>query len=146
MRSTIPVSLPNKANTYEIHFHPVFWKEISPIVSGLKKYIRGALYWIGPAKIVKETEQVIGYYSKIILAEETSGPVKMTVWVRGKLDVDGIKAVLDGCQLGGRIHNDRQVQELHIYRLPGKNESFDLEIEKMQEDITNESAHPRPND
>jgi len=141
---TIPIPLPNKANTYEIHFHPTFWKEVRGIVAGLKKYISGALYWVGPSKEVKEAETVIGFYSKRILEEDTLGPVRMSIWLRGKLDLDAIKAILDGCQLGGRIKNDKQVEELHVYRLKGKNESFDLDIEKttvvMEEDCPNGSS------
>ena len=114
MKVTIPVPLTNKANTYEVHFHPTFWREIKDLVAGLKQYIKGPLYWIGPCKEAKETERVVGYYSHHVLPDDTLHEVKMTIWVRGKLDLDAVKAVLDGVQLGGRLKNDKQVAELHI--------------------------------
>ncbi len=132
MRTTIPIPLPNKANTYEIHFNPPFWVAIRDIVSGFRKYFKGPLYWIGPSSAVKEAEKVIGFYSHMILEEDTDGRVRMSIWIGGRLDVDAVKAVLDGVQLGGRIKNDRQVEELHVYRVQGKNEHFDLDIEKIE--------------
>jgi hypothetical protein len=135
MRTTIPIALPNKANTYEVHFNATFWNGVRDIVAGLKKYIKGPLYWISPSKAVKQAENVIGFYSKMILAEDTLEPVKMEIWLRGRLDVDAVKAVLDGVQLGGRIKNDRQVQELHVYRVPGKNDSFDLDIVEIEDGV-----------
>jgi Holliday junction resolvase RusA-like endonuclease len=134
MRMTIPIPLPNKANTYEVHFNKTFWSSIQEIVFSLKKYIKGPLYWIGPSREVKKAEEVIGYYSKRILENDTDGPVCVDIWIRGRLDVDSVKAVLDGIELGGRIKNDRQVEQLHVYRLPGKNESFDLSIHVIDQD------------
>jgi hypothetical protein len=131
MRHTIPCGIPNKANTYEIHFNRTFWGTIQQYVTGLKKYIRGPLYWIGPSSEVKQFEQVVGFYTLRILEEDTTGPVSVTIWMRGKGDVDGVKAVLDGIEKSGRIKNDRQVAELHVFRVQGPNESFDLEIQPM---------------
>jgi len=130
MKVTVPLPLPNKANTYEIHFNRSFWNAIASTVAGMAKYCHGPLYWIGPSSKVKEAERAIGYIAKQSLSEDTDGPVRLTIFISDKLDADAIKAVLEGVALSGRIKNDRQVQELHVYKehRPNTEFSFDIEV------------------
>ena len=130
----IPIPIPSKSNSYEVHFSKVFWEAIYRTVEQLKKYVKGPLYWIGPSSEVKQAQTLIAFYVKRILEDDTDGPVRVTIWMKGHMDLDnGLKACLDAIQLSGRVKNDKQCAELHVYRLPGKNDSFDLEIEKMEE-------------
>lgn len=133
MKMTIPIPCPSKANNYEIHFSNAFWAAIKDIVAGLTKYVKGPLYWIGPSKEMKVIETIIAFYVKRILEDDTSAPLRVRMWVSDKIDADnGLKAVLDAIQLSGRIQNDKQIKEVIVRKVPGnKNESFDLEIEKM---------------
>ena len=128
----VPFGLPNKANTYELHFSPIFWKAIKDIVAGIRKYYRKPLYWIGPTKEVKEIERVVGFIAKKALAEDTDQPVQVDIWISDRLDSDGVKAVLDGIELSGRIKNDRQVKELAVHKLPMKNSEFWFDISLIQ--------------
>lgn len=128
MRVVVPMPLPNKANTYEIHFAPFFWNAIKDIVAGIRKYYRKPLYWVAPSKEVKEIENAIGFIAKSSLLEDTEAPVRVEIWISNRLDADAVKAVLDGIQLSGRIKNDRQVEVLTIYKLPIKNTEFKFDI------------------
>lgn len=131
MKVTVPLPLPNKANTYEIHFNRSFWNAIASTVAGMAKYVRGPLYWIGPSSKVKEAEKAIGYIAKQSLAEDTDGPVRVTIYISDRLDADSVKSCLDGIQLSGRIKNDRQVRELHVYKEKRPNTEFSFDIERL---------------
>jgi hypothetical protein len=128
MKVTVPMPLPNKANTYEVKFNPTFWRAIYQIASGMKAYMRGPLYWIGPSKAVKEAELAIAYIAKLSIADDTAGPVQLDIWISNRLDADCVKAVLDGIQKSGRIVNDRQIVELLVHKVEMKNESFSFDI------------------
>jgi Holliday junction resolvase RusA-like endonuclease len=132
MRVTVPLPLPNKANTYEIHFAPFFWNAIKDIVAGLAQY-RKPLYWIGPSKKVKDVERAIGFMALQSLTEDTEKSVAVDIWISDRLDADAIKACLDGIQLSGRIKNDRQVMELRIHKEKRKNTEFSFEITPLPE-------------
>jgi hypothetical protein len=133
MKVTIPMPLPNKANTYQIFFAPFFWNAIRSIVSGIRAHYTKPLYWIAPSRKVKDIEQAIAYITKQSLSEDTDGPVKLEVWISDRLDVDAIKAIGDGIQLSGRIKNDRQIKELIVHKLQKKNTEFEIDLTTIEE-------------
>lgn len=128
MRVVVPMPLPNKANTYEIHFHSALWSRIKGIVQALKASIKTPLYWIAPSQEVRNVEEAISYLAKGSIFEDTEAPVKVEIWISDRLDADAVKAVLDGIQKSGRIKNDRQVQILTIYKIPIKNTEFKFDV------------------
>lgn len=128
MRVVVPMPLPNKANTYEIHFHSSLWIRIKGIVQALRSTVKSPLYWIAPSQEVRNIEEAISYLAKSSLYEDTDGPVKVEIWISDRLDADAVKAVLDGIQKSGRIKNDRQVQILTVYKIPVKNTEFKFDI------------------
>ena len=128
MRAVVPMPLPNKANTYEIHFHPVLWSKIKGIVSVLRGYVKTPLYWIAPSKEVIAAEEAISYFTKQSILEDTDQPVRLEIWISNRLDVDAIKAIGDGIQKSGRIKNDRQIEDLIVHKIPIKNTEFKFDV------------------
>jgi Holliday junction resolvase RusA-like endonuclease len=128
MRVVVPIPLPNKANTYGIHFSPFFWDAIKDIVAGIRRHSNKPLYWIAPSQEVRDIETAIAYIAKSSLLEDTDKPVRLEIWISDKLDVDAIKAIPDGIQKSGRIKNDRQIQELIVHKIPIKNVEFKFDI------------------
>lgn len=128
MRVVVPMPLPNKANTYEIHFHPMLWGKIKGIVGSLRSSVKARLYWIAPSKEVVAIEEAISYIAKTSLHEDTDKPVRLEVWVSDRLDADAIKAIGDGIEKSGRIKNDRQIQELIVHKIPIKNDHFKFDL------------------
>lgn len=109
MKFTVPISLPSKKNSYEIHR------------AGLRR-------WIAPSAEVVQAENTIALFAKVHL-DNFDGPVTVKLQIHGKLDVDNAGGVaLDGLQKSGRIGNDRNVRRLEIERFPGKNESITIEV------------------
>lgn len=128
MRVVVPLPMVNKANTYQVRFHPIFWKIIEKIARGFRSVHKKSPYWIGPSDEAVNLENVIAYYAKQSLAEDTASPVRVDIWVPERFDADAVKVVLDGIEKSGRIKNDRQVQVLTVYKLPIKNKEFKFDI------------------
>lgn len=121
----IPVKLPNKSNSNSIRFAPRFWLAISGIVDSFRKNGARKIYWLGPSREVKQVEEIIALHFKTQEHRTWTADEHLGIWinlVNQKVDVDGIKAVLDGIEKSGRISNDRQFDEVHIKRLrrPGQ--------------------------
>jgi hypothetical protein len=123
--------LPNKANTYEIHFHQAFWNKIKGIVRAMRAVVKKPLYWIAPSAAVIAAEQAIAYFALQSLPEDTDQPVRLEIWISDRLDADAVKAIGDGIQKSGRIKNDKQIEELVIHKLPIKNTEFKFDLTKI---------------
>jgi len=135
MRVTVPLPLPNKANTYQVHFAPWFWKAIQDIVSGIRgKGFKGKLYWAAPTKEVTEVERAIGFIAKQALPDEHDGPIILDVWISDKLDWDAVKAISDGVEKSGRIQNDKQIKIGHVYKVPEPNKAFMFDLTPITEE------------
>ena len=131
MRVVVPMPLPNKANTYEIHFHSALWSRIKGIVKALRPTVKTPLYWIAPSQEVRNIEEAISFLAKASLLEDTDQPVRLEIWISNRLDADAVKAIGDGIQKSGRIKNDRQIEELIVHKIPIKNVEFKFDITKI---------------
>jgi len=122
----IDIAIPSKKNSYMILFNPRVFRAIKPILGHFKK----PWYWIGPVQEVTEAETTVAWAAKMApnhmkgLGRKNvfEGDLRVTIKAYGKVDAGNLEGVIgDGLEQSGRIVNDRQIKELHIYRLgPGK--------------------------
>jgi Holliday junction resolvase RusA-like endonuclease len=122
----LDIAIPSKKNRYMIRFNPRVFRAISPILRNFKK----PHYWIGPAKEVTDAETAVAWAAKMAPNHMRGlgrkhlfeGDLRVTIKAYGKVDAGNLEGVIgDGLEQSGRIKNDRQIKELHIYRLgPGK--------------------------
>lgn len=122
----LDIAIPSKKNRYEIRFNPRVFRAISPV---LRKFVK-PWYWIGPAKTVTDAETAVAWAAKMAPNHMKGlgrkhlfeGDLRVTIMAYGKVDAGNLEGVIgDGLEQSGRIVNDRQIKELHIYRLgPGK--------------------------
>lgn len=134
----IPIRLVNKSNNNIIKFNPRFWRAISGIVDKFKKMGNRRLYWIGPSDTVKTVEEIIALHFKT-QEDRSWGPdahlgIDIRL-VRQKVDVDGVKAILDGIEKSGRIANDRQFDEIHIKRVSGRVASIEFCVYEVEKEV-----------
>lgn len=131
----IPLSLPNKANSYTIHFNQAFFQAIAEIVQSFKKSLPVRLYWIGPSLAAKRAEECM---SMIFRNEErrewlNGESLEIKIWlIKQRIDADGIKVVLDSIQKSGRIQNDRQFRKITVEHIAeGPEPSVEIEVEPL---------------
>jgi len=123
---SLDVAIPSKKNRYQIRFNPKLFTAIKPILQRFTK----PHYWIGPAQEVSDAETRVAWAAKMApnlmkgLGRKHlfEGDLRVTIMAYGKVDAGNLEGVIgDGLEQSGRIVNDRQIKELHIYRLgPGK--------------------------
>ena len=136
----IPLQLPNKSNRYQIRFNQKFWGRIEKIAAKFRKetYGRGSTpYWIGPDQAAIRAEAAIAMFFRIGEHREwlnkESLSLKVTLFGQ-RIDIDGLKCLLDGLQKSGRIKNDNQIRRLtveHIELGRGKEPVVEVEVEPL---------------
>ena len=131
----IPLPLPNKANSYIIHFNQAFFQAIAGVVQSFKKSLPVRLYWIGPSLAAKRAEECI---SMIFRNEErrewlNGEPLELKIrLIKQRIDADGIKVVLDAIEKSKRIGNDRQFRKIIIEHIDeGPEPAIEIEVEPL---------------
>lgn len=133
---TIPIPLPNKSNSYQVHFNQEFFKAIVSIVNSFKDRLPALrLYWIGPSLAAKRAEECIAMIFRNEERREwlNNEPLELKIkLIKQRGDVDGIKCVPDAIQKSGRIGNDRQFRKITIeHVVEGKEPSIEIEVEPI---------------
>lgn len=124
-------STPNKANLYEVRLDPSLWRELRDIVGHwVKRHPRRPCWWVGAGERVKNYEELLAWKIKeAIRGGFGRREVELTIGLHGqKIDVDGVKAILDAIEKSGIIGNDRQVTRLVVEKFPAEAPSLELTI------------------
>ena len=110
----IQEAIPSKKNQMEVKWNPRAFRAVVQILQHFPK----PWFWVSPKKAVGEAEELIAWKAKGSIKKELAGEVKCSIWIQGKRqDIDNVVgAVFDGLEQSGRIKNDRQIEELHVYR------------------------------
>lgn len=129
----MPGRTPNKANSYEVRIDPKLWNLIKPIVQDWKKKNpKYRAFWIGPSAEVKSYEEALAY--KVTGRWHPKDDLAISIGLYGlKLDIDAVKAILDGVQLSRRVHNDRQFSLLQVERFEAETPRTEIRIQSRRQ-------------
>lgn len=131
----IPIPVPNKSNRNEVRFSRTAQAKLGDLTRRGRKVLGqpagGRHWWVAPSAEVRHAETLMAMYIKRMFAPVGKEPVKIAIRLYGKLDVDGVKVILDAAEESGVIENDRQVKELVVTKGKGKNEGFDFWLERI---------------
>lgn len=125
----MPGKIPNKANSYQIRIDPNLYRIIKPIVEDWKKKnTTKRAWWIGPSEEVQNFEQALAYL--VTGRWKPKDDLSISIELHGsKLDMDGVKAILDGVQASGRVPNDRQFSLLQVERFEAPQPRAEIDIQ-----------------
>ena len=131
----IPIPLPSKANTYQIHFNKAFFQAIIGIVQSFKDKLPVKLYWIGPSLATKRAEEYIAMAFRNFERREwlNGEPLELKIrLIKQRTDVDAIKCIPDSIEKSGRITNDRQFRKITVEHIDeGKEPAIEIEVEPL---------------
>lgn len=121
----------NKANNYEIRINPSLWRDIKGMV-GLWRSRNGRVrpWWIGPSDETKTFQELVAWAVKV-QCKERFGKEEVAVainLINQGVDVDALKAAIDGIQDSGVIENDRQIKNLSVVSVKRDGHGPSLEI------------------
>lgn len=126
--------VPNKANTYKVRVDPSLWKQIEFLVRAwMKAHPKKRPWWVGPSQEVIDFEEQLAWWFRAQERRTFSieEDVEMELHLFGQdIDVDGVKAVLDGVEKSGRISNDRQVTKLTIEKMPADHPRMEILLKR----------------
>ncbi len=73
--------------------------------------------FILPSKKAQACEALLALKARKAIPHKIEGSIRVTIKYRGRADLDNVaNTVNDSLQSSGRIKNDNQIDELHVYR------------------------------